>query len=203
MQTDEPITVCHECDLILRGIRLRKGQVATCIRCGANLYKYRTGSLNKSLALLCAASIAFLIANFYPIVTIETQGQYRSASLYSAINTLWHEDMPIVSALVFVTTLLAPACEIFTMTFILAATTYQWHVPYSTHALRFVVSARPWSMVEVFMLGVLVSVVKLSHLAHIIPGIALWSYGALIILFASAIATLDIKELWDRLAPEK
>jgi paraquat-inducible protein A len=70
-------------------------------------------------------------------------------------------------------------------------------------ALRLVLAARPWSMVEVFMLGVLVSVVKLSHLAHITPGIALWSYGALIALFAAAMSTFNAHELWERLTVER
>ena len=105
----------------------------------------------------------------------------------------------ISMAAVFVTTLLAPAFEIFTLIFILCAAQLGWRLPGLASLLRLAVATRPWSMVEVLMLGVLVSVVKLAHLAHITPGIALWSYGALIVLFAAAMATLDTHELWERL----
>jgi paraquat-inducible protein A len=58
-------------------------------------------------------------------------------------------------------------------------------------------------MVEVFVMGVLVSVVKLSHLAHIYAGIALWSYGILILLFAGAMSMLNPQALWAEIKPNE
>ena len=67
--------------------------------------------------------------------------------------------------------------------------------------MRVAVRSRPWSMVEVFVMGVLVSVVKLSHLAHIYAGVALWSYGLLILLFAAAMSLLNPQALWAEIKP--
>lgn len=175
------------------------GGEAVCPRCGAELYRDNPNGPQRALALLIACALLFFVANVFPIVSIETQGIRRSASLFSAVQTLWDEDMAAVAGLVFVTTLLAPAFEIFTLIFILCAAQLGWRLPGLAPLLRLAVATRPWSMVEVLMLGVLVSVVKLAHLAHITPGIALWSYGALIVLFAAAMATLDTHELWERL----
>ncbi len=193
------LIACHECDLLQRAVALPPGGEAVCPRCGAELYRDNPNGPQRALALLIACALLFFVANVFPIVSIETQGIRRSASLFSAVQTLWDEDMAAVAGLVFVTTLLAPAFEIFTLIFILCAAQLGWRLPGLASLLRLAVATRPWSMVEVLMLGVLVSVVKLAHLAHITPGIALWSYGALIVLFAAAMATLDTHELWERL----
>jgi paraquat-inducible protein A len=193
------LIACHECDLLQRVITLEPGGEAICPRCGAELYRDNPHGPQRTLALLLASAVAFGLANAFPIVSIDTQGLQRSASLFSAVHTLWDEEMPIVAVLVFVTTLLAPAFEIFALIFILSAVILGWRLPGLAHLLRLAVATRPWSMVEVLMLGVLVSVVKLSHLAHITPGIALWSFGALIMLFAAAMASLDTHDLWERL----
>ncbi|MGZ8219906.1 paraquat-inducible protein A [Methylomagnum sp.] len=191
---------CHECDLLQREIPLPAGGTATCPRCGATLYRNNPAGLDRTLALLLAAAILFVLANAFPIVTIEARGTRNATTLFGAVLTLWDEDMPTVAGLVFFTTLLAPAFELFTLIFILAAVRLGFQSGPLPAVLRWVLGTRPWSMVEVFMLGVLVSVVKLSHLAHIEPGVALWSYGALILVFAAAMAGFDAHTLWNRLA---
>jgi len=62
---------------------------------------------------------------------------------------------------------------------------------------------RPWSMTQVFILGVLVSLVKLAHLAHVVPGLALWSFGGLILLLTAAVCTFNPHELWDLVGESK
>lgn len=193
------LIACHECDLLQREIPLPAGGIATCPRCGATLYRNNPGGLDRTLALLLAAAILFVLANAFPIVSIETRGTHNATTLFGAVMTLWNEDMPSVAGLVFFTTLLAPAFELFTLIFVLAAVRLGFNAGPLPAVLRVVLGTRPWSMVEVFMLGVLVAVVKLSHLAHIEPGVALWSYGALILVFAAAMAGFDTHSLWNRL----
>jgi paraquat-inducible protein A len=64
--------------------------------------------------------------------------------------------------------------------------------------LRLLQSVRPWSMTQVFILGVLVALVKLVHLAHVVPGVALWSFGGLILLFTGAMASFNMHDLWNK-----
>ena len=63
---------------------------------------------------------------------------------------------------------------------------------------RMLQAVRPWGMVEVFMLGVLVSLVKLAHLAGVVAGIALWSFAALMLVMAAITAVFDPRALWAR-----
>lgn len=191
--------VCHECDQLQRKIALPPGGAATCCRCNALLYRNRRTTPASSLALLLAAAIVFVLANAFPIFSIEMHGIRNATTLFGAVQALWHKDMPLISALVLFTTILAPSVELSTFIGVLSLLHFRrgcWALPW---LLRLMLALEPWSMIEVFMLGVLVSLVKLWHMMNIVPGIALWAYAALMVLLAAATATLDARELWDRI----
>jgi paraquat-inducible protein A len=194
--TSRALTACHECDLLQREPILPPGGVACCPRCGAVLFRDIPDSVDRGFAYTLGAAILFIIANFFPIVGLEVQGITSVTSLYGAVETIWKNDMEGVAALVFVTTILIPAVEISLMLYVLLPLKLgqvpQWLAP----ILRVLQSVRPWSMTQVFILGVLVALVKLQHLAHVVPGLALWSFGGLILLLTGAMASFNIHELW-------
>lgn len=194
MNPTPALIACHDCDLLQRETRLQPGDVAACCRCGAVLYRSNPGNVERSLALTIAAAVLFVISNVFTIVGIESHGSSNASTLFGAVLVLWDDQMELVAGLVFVTTILMPALELMMMIVLLATPRPQ------PLFMRLVLLVRPWSMVEVFMLGLLVSVQKLSHLATIIPGIALWSFGALMLLFAAIEATLNPNDIW-RLPP--
>ncbi|BBL70003.1 paraquat-inducible protein [Methylogaea oryzae] len=193
------LIACHECDQLQREIPLPPAGAAICCRCGALLYRNGSASLDRPLALLLAAAMVFVLANAFPIVGIEAKGNHNATTLFGAVLTLWDEDMPLVAGLVFFTTMLAPAFELAITIFVLGLLYFGVALRALPLLLRVVLALEPWSMIEVFMLGVLVSVVKLSHLAGIVPGIALWAYAALMVLLAASSAALDAHGLWDRI----
>lgn len=199
MPATAKLIACHECDLLQREIVLPPGGAATCRRCGALLYRNNAGSLDRPLALLLAAAIVFVLANVFPIVGIEAQGSRNTTTLFGAVQTLWSEDMPLVAGLVLFTTILAPAFELAITIFALSLLYFDASFRALPMLLRLVLALEPWSMIEVFMLGVLVSVVKLSHMAVIVPGIALWAYAALMVLLAAAAAAMNTHDLWARI----
>lgn len=188
------LIACHDCDLLQRDITPPPGGTVVCPRCGAIHYRYHPYNRERALALAVAAAILFLIANLFPIVGIESQGNRNSTTLLGAVHTLWHDGMPLVAGLVLVTTVLAPAFEL-ALVIGLLVTPRPAPLP-----LRLVLMMQPWRMVEVFMLGLLVSVVKLSHLASIEPGAALWAFAALLPLFALLTATFNPRDLWTSMA---
>jgi len=151
-----------------------------------------------TLAYTLGAAVLFVIANLCPIVGLEASGNRTSTTLIGTVRTLHETDMTSVAALVFVTTILMPMLDIGAMLYMLLPLKFGW-VPRGLPAtFRLIQTVRPWGMVEVFMLGTLVSLAKLSHLAHVVPGIGLWSFGALMFLVAAAAATFDPRELWAR-----
>jgi len=200
MTASAPLIACHECDLLQREVPLPQGGVVRCGRCGAELYRSHPHSLERTLALTAAAIVLFAIANSYPIVGLKLQGQLIQTSLFHTVKTLYDEDMKSIAALVFTTTMLMPALELLAMTWLLLPLRLGRAPLGFAPVFRVLQAVRPWGMVEVLMLGVLVSMVKLAHLATLVPGIALWSFGALMLLMAAVAAVFDPRELWARVS---
>ena len=146
--------------------------------------------------------LAFLLANACPILELRVQGSISRATLLDAILALWSEDRQLVAALVFATGLLAPLADLLAMTALLAAVLAGRRPAYFAPLLRLIQQVRPWGMIEVLMLGVLVSLIKLSHLAQVVPGVALWAFIALTVLLA-AVLSYDPCCLWQLPAGRK
>jgi paraquat-inducible protein A len=194
--TSLALTACHECDLLQREPMLPPGGVARCRRCSAVLFRHIPDSIDRGLAFTLGAAFLFIIANLFPIVGLEVQGISSATSLYGAVEAIWKNDMEGVAALVFITTILIPAVELSLMLYVLLPVKLGQVPQGLAPILRVLKSVRPWSMTQVFILGVLVALVKLAHLAHIVPGIALWSFGGLILLLTGAVASFNTHELW-------
>ena len=193
------IIACHDCDLLQREIPLKPGCAASCRRCGAVLYRNATDSIERTLAYSLAAAVLFVIANVYPIFAIEAQGARNAINLLGAVRSLWNQQMQFISLLVFLTTVLIPALELITMIYLLLPLKYR-RVPASYPVfLRLMQVVEPWGMVEVFMLGVLVSLVKLTSSFKVIPGVALWSFGCLTFMLAAVAASFSARDVWARL----
>ena len=191
-----PLIACHECDLLQREALLPAGGVARCRRCGATLYRSHPQSLERTLALTTGAIVLFVIANAFPIVGLQLQGQLIQTTLYNTVRTLYDEDMKPVAALVFVTTIAMPALELLALTYLVLPLRLGRVPRHFAPVFRVLEAVRPWGMVEVFMLGVLVSLVKLAHLASVVPGVALWSIAVLMLVMAAIAATFDERALW-------
>jgi paraquat-inducible protein A len=195
--TSGALTACHECDLLQREPILPPGGVACCLRCKAVLFRDIPDSVDRALAYTLGAAILFFVANIFPIVGLDVQGNLHATSLYGAVESIWNNDMVGVAALVFATTILVPAVEISLMLYVLLPLKFGRLPGEVTSILRILQSVRPWSMTHVFILGVLVALVKLAHLAHVVPGVALWAFGGLILSLTAAVATFNTHELWN------
>jgi paraquat-inducible protein A len=196
-----PLIACHECDLLQREVALPPGRVARCGRCGALLYRSAHKNLDHTLAFILAAGVLLIVANAYPIVSLSIQGEQNATSLYGAVHDLWNQQMQPIAALVFLTTFLVPAAEIAVMIYLLLSLKLGRIPAGFTIIMRILQSVNPWGMVEVFILGVLVALVKLTHYGSVVPGLALWSFGVLTLLLAAAASSFDVRDVWDRAYP--
>jgi paraquat-inducible protein A len=112
-----PLIACRQCDLLCGRSLLRTGGLLPPL--WRPLYRNAPDSLNRTLSLSLAAMMLFIIANVYPILGIEVQGIRNITNLYGAVDSLWNRDMFMISALVFVTTILVPAIELTVMIYLL------------------------------------------------------------------------------------
>ena len=193
------LLACEYCDQLQREIALPAGSAAYCCRCSALLFRSPADRADRTLALALAACVMLAVANAFPIMTLEIQGQHSASTLLGAVDILWNQERPIVAGLVFMTTVLFPAIELAAMIYLLLPLRRDLVAPGSAALLRFLQAVKPWGMVEVFMLGVLVSLVKLSNLARVEIGPALWSFGALMLLLAAMAVSFDSREIWRRM----
>ncbi len=190
---------CHDCDLLQKRVSLRYGEAARCMRCGAALYRNLRHSLDKTLMFTLAGLIFFVLANAFPFMTFEMEGRTQQNTLISGVRELFEHGMMGLSFLVLGTSVLLPLLKLTGMAWILLPLRLGRRPWKLAAVFRLVQSLHPWAMMEVYMLGVLVAYVKLSDLATIIPGIALYSFATLILLTAAADATWEPDSVWERL----
>jgi paraquat-inducible protein A len=194
----DALIACHECDLIHRVKPLPKKGIANCTRCGSVLYRHKPNSLERTLALSVAGLVLFVLANWFPFLALKMESQIHETNLITGIKVLYTQDMQGLAAVVLLTTILAPLAQLLGMLYLLMPLRHN-RVPFKFAPIfRFVRWLQPWSMMEVFMLGILVSVVKLAKMAQIVPGIAIFSFFALIVVLAAATVSLDPHEIWHR-----
>ena len=192
------LMVCHDCDLLHRIPVVPEGMMATCCRCGTVLAKPKRNSVERSLALAVAGLVLLVLANSFPFLGFKIQGQVRETLLLTGIQELYLQDMRLVAILVLITTVLAPLAQLLALLYILLPLKLNRTAPGMFRVFRWLRTIEPWSMMEVFMLGILVSVVKLAKMAQIIPGIASFCFMALIFVLAACMASLDPHVVWEQ-----
>ncbi|MDJ0784689.1 MAG: paraquat-inducible protein A [Desulfosarcinaceae bacterium] len=197
--TASHLIACRECDLLHRRVDLPPRGVAHCQRCGAELYRIRANSLEKTLSLVIAGLILMIIVNVSPLITMNMEGRPQDATLISGVRELMDQGLPAVALAVLVTSLVGPLLELLGLLYLLLPLTLgrrPWRMAW---VFRWVRRLEPWCMLEVLMLGILVSATKLADDAEIIPGMALYALFALIFVMAAISAVLDPEVVWARL----
>jgi len=192
------LIACHECDLIHRVRTLPPGGKAVCTRCGAVLYQNKRDSIERTLAFVLAGLILFILANSFPFLAMRVGSQIRQTTLITGIQELYSQQMQTIAGLVLFTTILAPLAQMLCLLYILLPLRLGRVPRRLPEIFRFVQKLQPWSMMEVFMVGILVAMVKLAKMAQIIPGIALFSFLALIFVLAAMAVSLDTHQVWHK-----
>lgn len=201
MQTETaPLVACHECDALARVPSLSPGSMARCPRCGGLLRRGKRNSIDRTLALVLAGLVLFTLANVYPFMTFKLEGREQVSSFVSGCLVLWKEGLPELGVLVFMTSIGFPALELFGLLYVLGPLRLgRRPARHFGPVFRMILAIGPWGMLEVFMLGVLVAIVKLSEMATIKPGLAFWSFSGLIVVTTAARAALDPVLIWRKL----
>lgn len=189
---------CEDCDAVYVRIPLQSKERAYCPCCGTELYR-DLYSFNTLLAFVVTALIIFMIANSFPIVTVELQGIFSQTTLLGAAWTMYQADRAFVGFLILMTTFVVPLLYLLLMSYVLISVILKQNKTIDSAqvlALRALYLLRTWGMVEVFLIGILVTLVKLVGMVKVIPGIALWAFAALSLLLVY-IVSIKVKDLWD------
>lgn len=169
--------------------------MARCSRCDAVIGRSHRLTIGSVLALTVAAAAVYLIAVSAPLMTLTLRGPTESATVVEAILSAWRDGEPLVAVVAAATALVAPAAFVGLRLYVLFPLSLGSKPPGFAWCVRALRQAERWNMVEVFTIGVLLSLVRLAGLADASPGPGLFAMGALTVLFAS-IASAGLKHLW-------
>ncbi|MDO5055995.1 MAG: paraquat-inducible protein A [Lautropia sp.] len=195
------LTACPLCDTLHRRPQLALGQVAHCRVCGGPLGRFSRLDRRRMIPLVLACLLMFVIANVFPIVSLEMQGTAIPLTLSGAVLTLLDGGLIPVALMVFLPTLLLPGLFLLLLLGVLLLSSLPG-IPdrVVNRTVRMMQQLYPWSMIEVFLLGVLVAIIKLSGMASVIPGPALWGWmGTTITL--TVVLTFNVRQLVRRRMP--
>jgi paraquat-inducible protein A len=192
------VVACHDCDL-LNQFPDEVTATLLCARCGAVLHRHKPNSIDRSLALTFSALTLFIVALCFPFLAMKSGGFVQETRLLTGIRELWRQDLYGLATLVLLTCVLIPLGQITGLLYLLAPLKWNLPAPHAIRVFRLLRHVAPWGMLEIFMLGILVALVKLGKMATIVPGISVFAFGLLVLVMAAAISALDPHLLWERL----
>ncbi|MDP9082836.1 MAG: paraquat-inducible protein A [Pseudomonadota bacterium] len=163
------------------------------MRCQGPLQRPENATIETAIALGICALVLLFLSNAYPLVSMYINGVTRATTLTGAAQGLYAQGDVTLAALVFLTTVAAPLLQITALLYVLIPLWRGRRARGQNVTFRVLTHVRPWSFMEVFMLGALVALVRLSNFAQVLPGIALWSC-ALLMLSLSALSHITSPE---------
>jgi paraquat-inducible protein A len=193
----ERFAICEFCDTVHRRAALSGRAAARCRCCGGVLYRSRRSEPAVMLALALAALVVLLIANAYPLMKLTVGGSSSEATLWQIIAATLDSNVAPIALVAAATVLLFPLFQVCLYLYVLVPL-LRGRVPrFFVAAMHLLRQMQPWSMVEVFVLGLLVAVVKLGGMATAGAGIGMWAFAVLTLLL-TALNAHELEQLWQR-----
>ena len=197
MATPEQILIsCKTCDTTHPQIPLKHGQQANCRLCGTELYRQVDNSLQRVIAFSSTSIILFLLSQYFSFLHFQIAERHSSITLFDTTFKLVKLGYWEIAIMVFTTSILIPFLVMLGMFYIAVNAEFKLQLPANNQILRLIKRLYPWSLIGVFMLGVLVAIVKLMDLATVIPGPSLFLLAGLLITMIAANASLDERLCW-------
>ena len=197
------LLTCHTCGLLARAPD--DGGAADCPRCGSALHARKPQSLQRSLALLIAAAILYVPANLLPIMHTSTVTYEEDDTILSGVVALWEDGSWPLAMLVFGVSILIPTLKLISLGLLLLSTQRGWHWRVHERAVlyRLIEFIGRWSMLDIFVVALLVALVQLRGFAAIHAGFGATAFASVVVLTMYAAQAFDPRLMWDRSADSK
>lgn len=195
-QTQHGQHACHECDLLLNFPQNFNRGVLSCPRCGSEITKISPNIAPQLIALSLTAFILLIMANSFPFLTFEANGQFQEITLLQSVTELWRQGYMGLAAMILIFILLAPGFFLFGLLYLLLPLYFHQRLPGMVNVTCWIFRLTSWSMVEVFLIGVLVSLIKIASIASVIPGISFWAYILFSLAITFVLSKTDQHQLW-------
>ncbi|MDT9645311.1 MULTISPECIES: paraquat-inducible protein A [Pseudomonas] len=198
----DDLVACHECDLLMRKLKLALGEKAQCPRCGYELYAHRHNVVERSLALVIAALLLYVPANFLPIMQLNLLGQSSEDTVWSGVQGLFDTGMEGVAVVVFLCSMGIPLLKLICQLLVLLSIRWDIGRSYGLLLYRIYHHLRDWGMLEVYLMGVLVAIVKLADMASITVGLGLVCFISLLLVQVWLEVVMSPHQIWQALSGE-
>lgn len=176
-----------------------EGSRANCVCCGATLFQNRPASLVRVTAFSMTALILMVFVHTQPFIDMDAASISTTLTLPGATKALIDDGAWMVGIGVALFTMVTPLILAGGLVYVCGPLMFGKAAPGAKFVTTWMSHTEPWNMIEVFLLGVLVSLLKLGHLAELHFGFGFWAFTALMFCMAAAVAAIDKRELWDRL----
>jgi len=196
------LMACHECDLLMHRPPLSRGERVECPRCGYELHVQRERVVERSLALVVAALLLFVPANFLPIMRLNLLGQASEDTVWSGVLGLYDSGMQGIALVVFLCSMAVPLLKLLCQFAVLLSIRLDIGRSYGLLLYRIYHHLRDWGMLEVYLMGILVSLVKLADLADVTLGLGLLCFIALLLVQVWLEVIMSPQQIWQALAGE-
>lgn len=186
---------CHDCGRLVQIVQTSW----YCMRCGSHLHPRQPKSLQRTTALLLCGYILYIPANIFPIMTVNQFGVGEPNTIVGGIIELINSGMVPIAMLVLVASILVPLLKLLGISLLLLRVHFHWrrNTRLWTVIYRIISLVGRWSMLDIFMISILVSLVDLGGVAQIIAGPAATSFAAVVVLTIFAANNFDPRLLWD------
>ncbi len=190
---------CHSCNLLSKTSGSHGHSHALCPRCGAPLHQRKTNSLTRTWALVIAAFIFYIPANVLPITVVTSLGKTQADTIMSGVIYFMLTGMWPIALVIFVASVAVPLIKLFVLSFLLISVQrkWKWRPKDRTRLYRIAEAVGRWSMVDIFVVTILVALVKLGGLATIDAGPAASYFAAVVVTTIFAAMSFDPRLIWD------
>ena len=188
---------CEFCDLTHVHPVLGPGEKALCSRCGGVLAKSSRSPIEGTLALTLTAAILLVLANVFPFLKLGLEGQVQESTIASGVFGLWEGGQGALAVLILFTTILAPALRTLGLLYVLLPLSLGRVPPGVAGALRFQEGLVSWAMLDVYMLALLVTLVKLAQMGTLSFEMGAYCFIALFVVLTLVSASYNREALWD------
>ncbi len=195
---------CHACHKLSKMPVGSTEGASICPRCEAEIHSRKPNSLSRTWALLIAAYILYIPANLLPVMTVISFGKGTPDTILSGVEELIHAGMLPIALLVFFASITVPVLKLLALTYLLLSVHYKskWRPRDRTFLYRITEVVGRWSMIDIFMISILIALVKLQAVATIEPGMGSMSFAAVVVLTMFAAIGFDPRLIWDKMEEE-
>ena len=196
---DSHETACHFCDTIYKVELIKEGERADCSTCGQVLYHNRPKSIQRAAAYAITGVLLFILFMVFPFINLTTPASETIMSVPQAVGQIWDSGGGLTAFAVSLFVIILPILQLLLLLYICIPLLFGKTLPAVVQLTRLLHAIEPWVMLEVFFMGIIVSLLKLTKLAEVEMLAGFWSLLALMLCVIAALSSIDKLELWDRI----